>query len=132
VISQPYPGGIKGLKTPIPPSNPQVLNTLKEIWDRNEVGLILDVWWFNFPPAVELRNPTRFKTPIPHSNPQILNTHKEILINNEIRLFLDIWWFNNPASVDLSGPPRFKTPIPIQTLESKKPTKEFGSKTKLD
>jgi hypothetical protein len=81
---------------------------------------------------VELRDPTRFKTPIPHSNPQILNTHKEILINNEIILFLDIWWFINPAPVDLSGPPRFKTPIPIQTLKLKKPTKEFGSKTKLD
>jgi hypothetical protein len=32
------------LKTPIPPSNPQVLNTHIEIWDRNKVGLILDVW----------------------------------------------------------------------------------------
>jgi hypothetical protein len=32
------------LKTPIPPSNPQSLNTHKEIWDQKEIGLILDVW----------------------------------------------------------------------------------------
>ena len=41
------PGGIKGppcLKTPIPPSNPQILNTYKEICDQNEIMLILDVW----------------------------------------------------------------------------------------
>jgi hypothetical protein len=47
VIYQPHPGGIKVsplLKTPIPPSNPEILNTYKEILDQNELRLILDVW----------------------------------------------------------------------------------------
>jgi hypothetical protein len=47
VISQPHPGGIKGFprfKTPIPPSNPQVLNTHKEILINNKIRLFLDVW----------------------------------------------------------------------------------------
>jgi hypothetical protein len=66
------------LKTPIPPSNPRILNTHKEIWDQNEIGLILEVWWFNNPTLVELRGSPRLETPIPPSNPQILNTHKKI------------------------------------------------------
>jgi hypothetical protein len=74
------------LKTPIPPSNPQILNTHKEIWDQNEIGLILDVWWFNNPALVELRGSPRLKIPIPPSNPQILNNHKEIWDQNEIGL----------------------------------------------
>jgi hypothetical protein len=51
------------LKTPIPHSNPQILNTHKEIWGQNEIGLILDVWWFNNPASVDLRDP-------PTRNPQ--------------------------------------------------------------
>jgi hypothetical protein len=70
--------GSPRLKTPIPPSNPQILNTHEEIMDQNEVGLILDVWWFHIPASVELRVPPCLKTPIPPSNPQILNTSKEI------------------------------------------------------
>jgi hypothetical protein len=66
------------LKTPIPPSNPLILNTHKEIWDQNKVGLILDVRWFNNPAPVELRGFPCLETPIPPSNPQILNTHEEI------------------------------------------------------
>jgi hypothetical protein len=66
------------LKTPIPPSNPQILNTRKEIWDQNELVLILDLWWFNIPAPVELRGPPCLKTPIPPSNSQVLNTYKEI------------------------------------------------------
>jgi hypothetical protein len=66
------------LKTPIPPSNLQILNTYKEIFIQIEFILILDVWWFNNPAPVELSGPPRLKTPIPPSNPQILNTHKEI------------------------------------------------------
>jgi hypothetical protein len=31
------------LKTPIPPSNPQILNTYKEIVIKNGTGLILEV-----------------------------------------------------------------------------------------
>jgi hypothetical protein len=79
------------LKTPIPPSNPQILNTHKEIWDQNEVGLILDVWGINNPTPVEFRGPPHLKTPIPHSNPQILNTHKENWNQNEVGLILDVW-----------------------------------------
>jgi hypothetical protein len=60
------------LKTPIPPSNPRILNTHNEIWDQNEIALILDVWWFNNPGPVELRDLPRLKTPIPPSNPRIL------------------------------------------------------------
>jgi hypothetical protein len=70
--------GSPRLKTPIPPSNLLILNTYKEIWDQNEVGLILDVWWFNNPVPVELRDSPRLKIPIPPSNLQILNTYKEI------------------------------------------------------
>jgi hypothetical protein len=33
-------------KTPIPPSNPHILNTHKEILIKNATGLILDVGWF--------------------------------------------------------------------------------------
>jgi hypothetical protein len=36
--------GLPRFKTPIPHSNPQILNTHKEIWVRNEIRLILDVW----------------------------------------------------------------------------------------
>jgi hypothetical protein len=32
------------LGTPIPPSSPQSLNTLKQIFIQNEFILILDVW----------------------------------------------------------------------------------------
>jgi hypothetical protein len=32
------------LRTPIPPSNSQILKTHKEIWIQNELLLILDVW----------------------------------------------------------------------------------------
>jgi hypothetical protein len=70
--------GSPHLETPIPPSNPQILNTHEEILDQNKVGLILDVWWFNIPALVELRGPPCLKTPISPSNPQILNTYKEI------------------------------------------------------
>jgi hypothetical protein len=51
------------LKTPITPSDPQILNTHKEIWDQNELVLILDVWWFNIPTPVELRGPLLLKNP---------------------------------------------------------------------
>jgi hypothetical protein len=53
--------GSPRLKTPIPPSNPQILNTHKEIWDQIEIKLILDVWWFNIPAPVELRGPPAWK-----------------------------------------------------------------------
>jgi hypothetical protein len=79
------------LKTPIPPSNPQILNTHKEILIQIEFILILDVWQFNNPALMELRGPPRLRTPIPPSNPQILNTHKEILIQIEFILILDVW-----------------------------------------
>jgi hypothetical protein len=65
------------IETPIPPSNPRILNTHKEIWDQNEIGLILDVWWFNIPAPMELKGPPRLKTPIPHSNPRILKPTKK-------------------------------------------------------
>jgi hypothetical protein len=65
-------------KSPIPPSNPEILNTHEEIVDQNKVGLILDVWSFNIPAPMELRGPPCLKTPISPSNPQILNTYKEI------------------------------------------------------
>jgi hypothetical protein len=83
--------GPSRFKIPIPHSNPRILNTHKEIWDQNEIGLILDVWWFNNPAPMELRGLFRLKTPIPHSNPRILNTHKEIWDKNEIGLVLDIY-----------------------------------------
>jgi hypothetical protein len=53
--------GVPHSKTPIPHSNPQILNTHTEIWDQNEIGLILDVWWFNIPAPVELRGPPTWK-----------------------------------------------------------------------
>jgi hypothetical protein len=40
------PDGIKGppgLGTPIPPSNPRILNTHKEIFIQNDIILFLDV-----------------------------------------------------------------------------------------
>jgi hypothetical protein len=81
------------LRTPIPPSNPQSLNTHKDIFIQIKFMLILDVWWFNNPAPVELRGPPRLKIPIPPSNFQILNTYKEILIKNAIGLILDVGWF---------------------------------------
>jgi hypothetical protein len=39
--------GPPGLGTPIPPSNPWILNTHKEIFIQNDITLFLDVWWFN-------------------------------------------------------------------------------------
>jgi hypothetical protein len=109
--------GSPHLKTPIPHSNPRIENTHKEIWDKNEIGLILDVWWFNIPAPVELRDPPHFKTPILHSNPRIENTHKEIWDKNEIGLILDVWWFNIPAPVELRDPPASKPQFHIQTPE---------------
>jgi hypothetical protein len=44
--------GSPRLETPIPPSYPQILNNHKEIWDQNETGLILDIWWLNNPAPV--------------------------------------------------------------------------------
>jgi hypothetical protein len=58
------PGGIKGslcVKNPNSPFKPLNLNTHKEIWDQNEIVLILDVWWFNNPAPVELRDPPAWK-----------------------------------------------------------------------
>jgi hypothetical protein len=103
------------LETPIPPSNPQILNTHKEIFIQIELTLILDVSWFNNPASVELRGPPCLGTPIPPSNPRSSYTHKEFLVQNEIGLFLDVWWFNNPAPVELRGPPRLETRIPPLT-----------------
>jgi hypothetical protein len=105
------------METPIPPSNPQILKTHIEFWDQNEIGLILDVWWFKNPTLVELRDSPHLETPIPPSNPQILNTHKEIWDQNEVGLILDVWWFNNPAPVDLRGPPTWKSQFHLQTLK---------------
>jgi hypothetical protein len=51
--------GFPRFETPIPPSNPQILNTHNESWDQNEIGIILDVWWFNNPALVELRGSPR-------------------------------------------------------------------------
>jgi hypothetical protein len=45
------------LETPIPPSNPQILNTYKQIFIQNDLTLILDVWWFEswyIPQALEI------------------------------------------------------------------------------
>jgi hypothetical protein len=78
------------LKTPIPSSNPLILNTYKKNLDENEVGLILDVWWFSIPTPVELRGPPRLKAPIPHSNRQVLNIHNEIRDQNKVGLILDV------------------------------------------
>jgi hypothetical protein len=55
--------GSPRLKTPIPHSNPRILNTYKEILINNKNALILDVWWFNIPAPVELRGPPRLKPP---------------------------------------------------------------------
>jgi hypothetical protein len=63
-LTSPHPVELRGpprLKIPIPPSNPQILNTHKEIWDQNELRLILDVWWLNNPAPVELRGPPALK-----------------------------------------------------------------------
>jgi hypothetical protein len=100
------------LGTPIPPSNSQILNNLKEIFIQIEFILILDIWWFNNPTPVELRGPVHLGTPIPPSNPRISNTHNQIFIQIEFILILDVWWFNNPALVELRGPPCLGTPIP--------------------
>jgi hypothetical protein len=46
-FNNPAPGELRGpphLKTPIPPSNPQILNTHKGIFMKIEFILILDVW----------------------------------------------------------------------------------------
>jgi hypothetical protein len=45
------------LETPIPPSNPRILNTQKQIFIQIEFILILDDSWFNNPTPVELRGP---------------------------------------------------------------------------
>jgi hypothetical protein len=85
--------------------------------DQNEIGLILDIWWYNNRALVELRGSPCFKIPIPHSNPRILKTHKGIWDQNEIGLILDVWWFNNPALVELRGPPASKPQVHIETPE---------------
>jgi hypothetical protein len=108
--------GVPHSKTPIPPLNPQILNTHKEILINNKIALILDVGWFNNPAPVELRGPPRLKTPIPHSNPWIKKTHNGIWVQNEFRLILDVWWFNNPTPVELRGPPAWKPQFHLQTL----------------
>jgi hypothetical protein len=82
--------GSPRLETPISPSYPQILKTHKDIWDRNKIGLILDVWWFSIPAPVELRVPPCLKTPIPPSNRRILRTHNEIWDQNEVGLILDV------------------------------------------
>jgi hypothetical protein len=79
------------LGTPIPPSNPRILNIHKEIFIENEFILFLDVWCFNNLAPMELRGPPCLGTPIPPSSPQILNTYKEIFIQNEFILILDVW-----------------------------------------
>jgi hypothetical protein len=76
---------------PIPPSNPGILNTHKELFIHNESILILDVWLFNNPALVELRSPPYLGTRIPTSNPRILNIHNEIFIQIEFILILDVW-----------------------------------------
>jgi hypothetical protein len=48
-------------KTPIPHPNPQIKKTHKRIWVQNEIRLILDVWWFNNPALVELKDPPAWK-----------------------------------------------------------------------
>jgi hypothetical protein len=48
-FNNPAPVELRGpphLKTSIPPSNFQILNTHKEILIKNATGLILDVVWF--------------------------------------------------------------------------------------
>jgi hypothetical protein len=119
------------LKTPIPHSNPQILNTYKEILINNKIRLFLDVWWFNNPAPVDLSGPPRLKTPIPHSNPRIKKNHKRIWVQNEIRLILDVWWFNNPALVNLWVPHAWNPQFHLQTLELKIPTKKLKSKMRM-
>jgi hypothetical protein len=70
------------LGIPISPSNPRILNTHKQIFIQNEFTLFLDVWWFNYPTLVELRDPPCLGTQIPPSNPRILNIYNEIFIQN--------------------------------------------------
>jgi hypothetical protein len=94
----------------IPPSNPRILNTHRQIFIQIEFILILDVWWFQNPVPVELNGPPCLEARIPPSNPQILNTHKQIFIQIEFILILDVWWFHNPTPVELRGPPRFGNP----------------------
>jgi hypothetical protein len=89
----------------IPPSNPRILNTHKDIFIQNEFILFLDVRWFYNPTRVELRGPPRLGTPIPPSSPRILNTHKEIFVQIEFILILDVWWLNNLVLVELRSPP---------------------------
>ena len=113
MIWQPSPGGIKGpprFKIPIPPSNPQILNTYKETWDQNEIMLILDVWWFDNPAPVELKGLPTSKPKFRLETCKILNTHKEILVQNEIMLILDIWWFDNPAPGGIKRSPPLQNP----------------------
>jgi hypothetical protein len=45
------------LEIRIPPSNPRILNTHKEIFIQNEFRLFLDDSWFNNPTPVKLRGP---------------------------------------------------------------------------
>ena len=91
MIQQPRPC----FKTPIPPLDPQILNTHEEIWAQIKIMLILDVWWFNNPAPMELKVPPRLGIPILPSNPWILNTHKQIFIQIEFILILDVGWFES-------------------------------------
>jgi hypothetical protein len=119
-FNNPAPLELRGpprLGTRIPPSNPRILNTYKEIFIQIEFILILDVWWFNNPAPMELRGPPCLGTRIPPSNPWILNTYKETFIQIEFILILDVWWFNNPAPVELRGSHTWKPQFHLQTLE---------------
>jgi hypothetical protein len=92
------------LGTPIPPSNPRILNTHIEFFIQNEFILILDVWWFTNPALLELRPSPRLGTPTPPSNPRILNTYKQIFIQNEFILISDVGWFeswNIPQALEI-------------------------------
>ena len=111
---------------PIPPSNPRIFNTHKQIFIQNEFILILDVWWFNNPALVELRGPPCLGTLVPPSNPRILNIHKQIFIQIKFILILDIWWFNKPAPVELRGPPCLGNPnSAFKPLNFKHPQTNF-------
>jgi hypothetical protein len=101
----------------IPPSNPRILNTYKEIFIQIEFTLILDVWWFNNLAKVELRDPLGLGTQIPPLNPRIFNTHNEIFNQNDITLFLDVWWFNNSTLVKYGVPHVWEPEFHLQTLE---------------
>jgi hypothetical protein len=48
--------GSPRLKTPIPPSNPQILNIHKEVLINNKIRVFLYVRWFHNPALVELRD----------------------------------------------------------------------------